>query len=316
MNRDLRLSKVLPIVILAIILILVSLHVPQLSLLLLLVPVPFALIGTLTNIKNNIIILILTCVVSIFFVKPIYIADVFINSIIPGMLIGMVAKKVLKNQDSNKYEPIFAGSLIFILSIAIHYFISKYTFNIDLLEEILGIFNTSLETQKSFIEAATDIEIFNTQNIMDTFRNLIPSMLFFRGMILSIVIYLVEVFALRKMKYGNLSDIKFRYFYLPGNAIMISFILYLLMILLSSMKTPLYTEAIFLNLQVVFNFMFIIQGLSVCTYFVKKWLSQGTGKKVLIGVLCVGIFGVTGISFIGMIDSILDFRNVRVCKSI
>ena len=97
---------------------------------------------------------------------------------------------------------------------------------------------------------------------------------------------------------------------------MISFILYLLMILLSSMKTPLYTEAIFLNLQVVFNFMFIIQGLSVCTYFVKKWLSQGTGKKVLIGVLCVGIFGVTGISFIGMVDSILDFRNVRVCKSI
>ena len=316
MNRDLRLSKVLPIVILAIILILVSLHVPQLSLLLLLVPVPFALIGTLTNIKNNIIILILTCVVSIFFVKPIYIADVFINSIIPGMLIGMVAKKVLKNQDSNKYEPIFAGSLIFILSIAIHYFISKYTFNIDLLEEILGIFNTSLEDQKSLIEAATDIEIFNTQNIMDTFTNLIPSMLFFRGMILSIVIYLVEVFALRKMKYGNLSDIKFRYFYLPGNAIMISFILYLLMILLSSMKTPLYTEAIFLNLQVVFNFMFIIQGLSVCTYFVKKWLSKGTGKKVLIGVLCVGIFGVTGISFIGMVDSILDFRNVRVCKSI
>lgn len=316
MNRDLRLSKVLPIVILAIILILVSLHVPQLSLLLLLVPVPFALIGTLTNIKNNIIILILTCVVSIFFVKPIYIADVFINSIIPGMLIGMVAKKVLKNQDSNKYEPIFAGSLIFIFSIAIHYFISKYTFNIDLLEEILGIFNTSLEDQKSLIEAATDIEIFNTQNIMDTFRNLIPSMLFFRGMILSIVIYLVEVFALRKMKYGNLSDIKFRYFYLPGNAIMISFILYLLMILLSSMKTPLYTEAIFLNLQVVFNFMFIIQGLSVCTYFVKKWLSKGTGKKVLIGVLCVGIFGVTGISFIGMVDSILDFRNVRVCKSI
>ena len=316
MNRDLRLSKVLPIVILAIILILVSLHVPQLSLLLLLVPVPFALIGTLTNIKNNTIILILTCVVSIFFVKPIYIADVFINSIIPGMLIGMVAKKVLKNQDSNKYEPIFAGSLIFILSIAIHYFISKYTFNIDLLEEILGIFNTSLEAQKSLIEAATDIEIFNTQNIMDTFRNLIPSMLFFRGMILSIVIYLVEVFALRKMKYGNLSDIKFIYFYLPGNAIMISFILYLLMILLSSMKTPLYTEAIFLNLQVVFNFMFMIQGFSVCTYFVKKWLSQGTGKKVLIGVLCVGIFGVTGISFIGMVDSILDFRNVRVCKSI
>ena len=97
---------------------------------------------------------------------------------------------------------------------------------------------------------------------------------------------------------------------------MISFMLYLLMILLSFMNTPLYTEAIFLNLQVIFNFMFIVQGLSVCIYFIKKWLSQGTGRKVVLGALCVGIFGITGISFIGMVDSILDFRNVRVCKSI
>ena len=316
MNRDLRLSKVLPIVILAIILILVSLYVPQLSLFLLLAPVPFALIGTLSNARNNIITLILTLVALVFFAKPVYVVDIFINSVIPGMLIGMIGKKVLKEQDSNKYEPIFSGSLIFILSIAVHYFISKYAFNIDLLDQLLSMFNTSLEAQKSLLETATDSDIFNPQNIMDTFRNLIPSILFFRSMILSIVIYLVEIFALKKMKYGNLSDIKFRYFYLPGNAIMISFMLYLLMILLSFMNTPLYTEAIFLNLQVIFNFMFIVQGLSVCIYFIKKWLSQGTGRKVVLGALCVGIFGITGISFIGMVDSILDFRNVRVCKSI
>ncbi|WP_297134202.1 DUF2232 domain-containing protein [Terrisporobacter sp.] len=316
MNRDLRLSKVLPIVILAIILILVSLYVPQLSLFLLLAPVPFALIGTLSNARNNIITLILTLVALVFFAKPVYVVDIFINSVIPGMLIGMIGKKVLKEQDSNKYEPIFSGSLIFILSIAVHYFISKYAFNIDLLDQLLSMFNTSLEAQKSLLETATDSDIFNPQNIMDTFRNLIPSILFFRSMILSMVIYLVEIFSLKKMKYGNLSDIKFRYFYLPGNAIMISFMLYLLMILLSFMNTPLYTEAIFLNLQVIFNFMFIVQGLSVCIYFIKKWLSQGTGRKVVLGALCVGIFGITGISFIGMVDSILDFRNVRVCKSI
>ena len=57
MNKDLRLSRVLLIVILAIILILVSLNISQLSLLLLLIPIPFALIGTLSNLKNNIILL-------------------------------------------------------------------------------------------------------------------------------------------------------------------------------------------------------------------------------------------------------------------
>ena len=118
------------------------------------------------------------------------------------------------------------------------------------------------------------------------------------------------------MKYGDFGEIKFRNFYLPGNAIAISFVLYLLMLGLSYMKTPLYTDAIFLNLQIVFNFMFIIQGISVSIYFIKKWLKNGVGKKVFIGAMCVGIFGMTGISFIGMIDSILDFRNVRSYKSI
>ena len=154
------------------------------------------------------------------------------------------------------------------------------------------------------------------QNITNTFRNIVPSMLFFRGMILSIIIYFIEVFTLKKMKYGDLSEIKFRNFYLPGNAIVTSFVLYLLIIALSYMKTPLYTDAIFLNLQIIFNFMFIIQGIAVSIYFIKKWIKEGIDGKLFIGAICVGIFGMTGVSFIGMIDSILDFRKVRVYKSI
>ena len=85
---------------------------------------------------------------------------------------------------------------------------------------------------------------------------------------------------------------------------------------LSYINTPLYTDAIFLNLEMVFNFMFIIQGISVSIYFIRKWLKNGVGEKIFIGAMCIGIFGITGISFIGMIDSILDFRNVRAYKSI
>lgn len=316
MNKDLRLSRVLPIVILAIILILVSLNVPQLSLLLFIIPIPFALIGTLSNIKNNIISLIIALLALIFFTETTYAVDIFINSIVPGAIIGIIAKRVLSKQDSNKYEPIFAGSIVFIISIVVYYVISKYAFRVDILDELIQVFNKSIEAQKSLLQSATNYELLGTEDIIDTFRNIVPSILFFRSMILSIIIYLIEIYALKKMKYGDLGEIKFRNFYLPGNAIAISFVLYLLMLGLSYMKTPLYTDAIFLNLQIVFNFMFIIQGISVSIYFIKKWLKNGVGKKVFIGSMCVGIFGMTGISFIGMIDSILDFRNVRSYKSI
>ena len=316
LNKDLRLSRVLPIVILAIILILVSLNVPQLSLLLFIIPIPFALIGTLSNIKNNIISLIIALLALIFFTETTYAVDIFINSIVPGAIIGIIAKRVLSKQDSNKYEPIFAGSIVFIISIVVYYVISKYAFRVDILDELIQVFNKSIEAQKSLLQSATNYELLGTEDIIDTFRNIVPSILFFRSMILSIIIYLIEIYALKKMKYGDLGEIKFRNFYLPGNAIAISFVLYLLMLGLSYMKTPLYTDAIFLNLQIVFNFMFIIQGISVSIYFIKKWLKNGVGKKVFIGAMCVGIFGMTGISFIGMIDSILDFRNVRSYKSI
>ena len=315
MNRDLRLSRVLLIVILAIILILVSLNISELSLLLMLIPIPFALIGTLSNLKNNIISLLITFAALVYFISPTYATDIFINSIIPGTIMGIMAKKVISNNNSDKYEPIFVGSIIFILSIVVHYLISKYAFKVDLLDELVKVFEKSLESQKNLLEA-TNSELLSMQNITNTFRNIVPSMLFFRGMILSIIIYFIEVFTLKKIKYADLSEIKFRNFYLPGNAIVTSFVLYLLIIALSYMKTPLYTDAIFLNLQIIFNFMFIIQGIAVSIYFIKKWIKEGIDGKLFIGAICVGIFGMTGVSFIGMIDSILDFRKVRVYKSI
>lgn len=316
MNKDLRLSKVFPIVILAIIIILVSLKIPQLNLLLLLIPIIFSLIGTLSNIKDNIIVLIITIFTLMFLTQITYAVDIFINSIIPGTIIGIIAKKVLNKQDSNKYEPVFAGSIVLILSVVLHYIISKYIFNVDILDEFIKMFSKSIDVQKSLIQYTATNELLNKEYIIDTFRNLVPSILFFRSLILSMMIYLIEIYALKKLKYGNLGEIKFRNFYLPGNAIAISFVLYLLMLGLSYIETPLYTDVIFLNLQIIFNFMFIIQGISVSIYFIKKWLKNGIDKKVFISAICIGIFGMTGISFIGMIDSILDFRNVRAYKSI
>ena len=150
MNKDLRLSRVLLIVILAIILILVSLNISQLSLLLLLIPIPFALIWNIVEFKNNIISLSVTFLSLMYFTKYANAMDIFINSIIPGTIIG-IAKKVINDENSNKYEPVFAGIIIFIISIVVHYLISKYVFKTDLLEELLKMFNESMEFQKVYL---------------------------------------------------------------------------------------------------------------------------------------------------------------------
>lgn len=316
MNKDLRLSNAFQIVILAIILILGSLYVPILSFLLVIVPVLFAIIGTLSSKKNNIISLLTTFLILFFLIDRIYLIDIFINSIIPGLIIGIAAKKVLKSNTSNKYSPIFIGTIVFMISTIIHYILLKYIFKVDLLQDLLDIISQSIKQQREIFKSGISNELLDTSTMLDMTRNLISSMLFCKSIILSIVVYFIEVFTLKKMKYENLSNIKFTYFYLPGNAILISFVLYLLMMILSTIDTPLYINEIFLNVEIIFNFMFGIQGLSVCIYFIKKWIKQELNIKLLIGVIFVGLFGIMSISFIGMVDSIWDFRKVRTCKSV
>ena len=69
-----------------------------------------------------------------------------------------------------------------------------------------------------------------------------------------------------------------------------SLVLYLIVLLLGFMKIGLYIESIMLNLQMVFNFMFIIQGVAVSIYYARKWLKQGTGKNVLVSGILLGLF--------------------------
>lgn len=316
MDKKIRLSSTIMIVILTMIFTLICLNILKLNLFLILVPVPFAIIGTLSTGRSIIISLIITFIALIFSTKPIYAVDIFINSIIPGLIIGIITKKVLSSDDENKYDPVFTGCIVFLLSIIAHYFVSKYLFNVDLIDELINTFNKNLEAQKSIIQAAKNNDLIDIVNISDIFRNIIPTILVFRSIILSIITYLTEIFILKKFKYVNEDEIKFRNFYLPGNAIVISFLMYLFMMLLSTMNVPLNTDAIFFNLQMVFNFLFIVQGISVCIYFIKKWIKQRVSLKIVIGAFCIGIFGVMGVSFIGMVDSILDFRNVRICKSV
>ncbi len=245
-----------------------------------------------------------------------YVLDIFMNSLIPSMIIGIITKKTLNNQESSRYEPVFIGSIVFVVFTIGYYFVSKYILGVDILSQFLELTSSTIQSQSQILELISSNELLLTENIIYMISSLVPSMLFTRSIFLSVVIYLLEIYMLRMMKYDNLREINFKNFYLPGNAIVISFILYILVIMISYMNTPLFTNEIFMNLQVVFNIMFIIQGISVAIYFINNWLKNGKQKRLFLGAICFGVFGLTSVSFLGMFDSMLDFRRVRSYKSI
>lgn len=317
MNNNDKLSKPAGLVILGIVLALIAAYVPMLGLLGLVVAVPYAIIGTLADKKFYIISIIVTFIVLILSVDPMYAINICVISAIPGLVIGSIVKNNMKNDDSNKFEPIYAGTIMFVVCTVVFFFVAKTIFKVDLIEEFMTIIGESVKLQIEFMKNinAGMVESIVPDDVVNSVRNMIPTALFFEGMLLALITYCVSSFILRRMKKIDLRLPKIKEFYLPGNAIVTSFMLYMLVLFIELIGLNLYTDLIMVNLQLVFNFMFMVQGIAICLYYISKMRREGPNKMILFGGIMIFISGFMGISFVGMLDSIIDFRKVRSYKS-
>ena len=317
MNNKVKLSQASMIVTLGILLALITVYVPILSILSLVIPVPYAIIGTLTNNKYSVLSLIVTFFVLMFSVDPIYSISICIMSALPGIVIGSVARENMKSDQPNKFEPIYLGTIAVVISIIIFYLVSNLVFGTNILEDFMNIMRKTMSSQIEILQTAglslgKDIRV---EDFIAFISNMLPAILFLQGMIVAFITYYLEVFILKRIRISNLEKPKFADFYLPGNAITASFMLYMLVLLIDTIGIKLHTDLIMMNLQLVFNFMFMIQGMSVSIYYVKKWFNKNEGRKIVISGITLCIFGFMGISFVGMLDSMIDFRKVRSYKS-
>jgi uncharacterized protein YybS (DUF2232 family) len=237
---------------------------------------------------------------------------------LPGIVVGYRIDQDSKIEDGNKkFTPIYFGTIAFILSIIVFFGMSKLLFNIDLLADISKTIKATVEAQFAVMESANirPKENITAKDMIKIFQNIIPTVLFMYSIIASLVTYHVEAFILRRTKILNYDLPKFSEFYLPGNAIVTSLILYLLVMFLEMLNIGLYTDAIMLNIQLVFSMLFLIQGISVSVYFIKRWKDKSPGKIVFAVMAVLLLSGSMILSFVGMLDSAIDFRKVRNYKS-
>ena len=316
MNNKLRLAQASLIAALGILLCLITAYVPILSILSIAVPVPYAIIATLTDNKYSILSLIATFFILMFTVNPLYSVSVCIMSIVPGIFIGSALRNN-KKEGFNKFEPIYRGTIITMICVIVFFFIGNIVFKTNILEDFMNLVKESVNIQITIMEN-TGIDLkegFKALDIVNYINNMLPTMLFLQGMIVAFIIYSLEIFILKRVRIVNLELPKLLDFYLPGNAISVLFTLYIFVLFMDLINLNLHTDLIMMNLQLVFNFMFMLQGIAVSIYFFKKWIRSGSLKMIFMSALTLSIFGFMGISFVGMLDSIIDFRRVRSYKS-
>lgn len=317
MNNKLRLPQVSLIAALGILLCLITVYVPMLSILSIAVPVPYAIIGTLTDNKYSILSLIVTLFILMFTVNPLYSVSVCIMSIVPGLFIGSAIRNNKEDDNFNKFEPIYVGTIVTMICVIVFFFIANIVFKTNILDDFMNIVKESINAQVAIMENAGMVlkEGFKSSDIVNYINNMLPTILFLQGMIVAFIIYALEIFILKRIRMVNIRLPKLTDFYLPGNAVTVSFTLYILVLFMDLVKVNLHTDLIMLNLQLVFNFMFMLQGISVSIYYLRKWIRTGSLKMIFMSVLILSIFGFMGVSFVGMLDSIIDFRRVRSYKS-
>jgi len=318
LDNKLRLPQASLITALGILLCLMTTYIPMLSILSMAVPVPYAIIGTLTDKKCSVLSLIATFFILMFTVNPLYSISICIMSIVPGIFIGNAIRNNREDDQFNKFSPIYIGTIVTIICTIVFFFISNIVFGTNILDDFMSIIKESINIQISVMEKAgiALTEGFKVSDIVNYITNTLPTMLFIQGMLVTFIIYYLEIFILKRIRKVNLSLPKFTDFHLPGNAVSVFFTLYMLVLFMDLIKINyLHTDLIILNLQLVFNFMFIIQGISISIYYLKKWVRNSSLKMIFISVLILSIFGFMIVCFVGMLDSIIDFRRIRSYKS-
>ncbi len=252
-----------------------------------------------------------------FTVNPLYSVSVCIMSIVPGLFIGSAIRNNKEEDNFNKFEPIYIGTIVTMICVIVFFFIANIVFKTNILDDFMNIVKESINIQVSIMESAGMVlkEGFKASDIVNYINNMLPTILFLQGMIVAVIIYALEIFILKRIRVVNLRLPKLTDFYLPGDAVTVSFTLYIFVLFMDLIKVNLHTDLIMLNLQLVFNFMFMLQGISVSIYYLRKWIRSGSLKMIFMSALILSIVGFMGISFVGMLDSIIDFRRVRSYKS-
>ncbi|MDU7965468.1 MAG: DUF2232 domain-containing protein [Paeniclostridium sordellii] len=318
MNDRTKLTQAAILTALAIALCLATAYVPFIGLLVFIIPVPYAIISTMTGHKYALISAISSFFILMLTVDFVYALNLIIISILPGIAVGYKVNKDNGKEDTNKnFTPIYFGILAFMLSIIIFFVMAKVIFNMDLLAQLLEMMKTSIETQFDIMKSANMLpkDGMTSKQMFSFIQNIIPSMLFVYSIIASLITYYLEAFILRRIKKLSYDLPKFSDFYLPGNAIIISLLLYLAIMGLEMLNTGLYTDIIMLNIQLIFSIMFLLQGISVSIYYIKEWKKKSPGKIVFAIMAVFLLSGTMILSFVGMLDSAIDFRKVRNYKS-
>ncbi|KPU26560.1 hypothetical protein TR13x_09445 [Caloranaerobacter sp. TR13] len=282
------------------------------SIVILLYPVPFIILGFRRNLRYSILSIIVSS-----FVLGILID--LLTGIFMLLLFGplSIAFVYLLNKKEKSYKVLIVTTLVFFGSILTVILLSGYIFGISFVEHMELSLNRAFEVQLEMIKnmSLTNYEMSKIKSMMDMIIDymiaILPaSLIIFSGFI-AYLNYLISGAVLRKIGNRDIHVPRFKYFKMPSNAILGILVIFISTWLIKYFKM-FYYQTIFLNVMIIVLFILFIQGLAVLVFYLDKRKTNKFIKAIILVLSVMYIPMWLLISFIGFVDSLINFRKVKV----
>ena len=283
--------------------------------LILLIPVPFIVLGVKNGFSWNLLSIILTLLI----------VEIFLGDTIGASLVIIFAPLSLAinyciEKRKNSKQTVLIATLFFLVPLLILLVLGMKIADIDLINQMDVIFTEYISIQTEALReiGLTNHKILEVVNNLESRYNelimLIPSLISIFSMFIAYINYFFTGVVLRKMGYELIKRPRFSRFRLPNN-----FLLGVGVMLLSGFVFNWldfqYSQSLLLNIIFLAGSMFIIQGLSVLDFLLIKMNIKLVFRVILIALNLIFLPMGSIIIFVGLLDSVFDMRKLRSLKS-
>ncbi|KGG79572.1 hypothetical protein Y919_11225 [Caloranaerobacter azorensis H53214] len=282
------------------------------SIVMLLYPVPFIILGFRRNIRYS----ILSIIVSSFMLG--ILIDLFTGislMLLFGPLSVVFAHLISKKEKS--YKILITTTVVFFVSVLIVILLSGYILGINFVEHMELSLNEAFKIQLNMVKnmGLTNYEMSKIKSMMHSaidymIATLPAALVVFSGLV-AYINYLISGVLLRRIGNLNIDVPKFKYFRMPGNAILGILVIFIFTWIIKYFKI-FYYQTIFLNVTFVILFILFIQGLAVLVFYLDKIKINKVIKGIILVLSIIYAPMWMFVSFIGFVDSFVNFRKVKV----
>ncbi len=315
-NDKIKKSTIESIIVISIMTLYIVYGIHVVPLLMLFIPVPFAILGIRNGIYINVISIIATSI--IIGVLLGFISGVSIILIFAPLSLAL-NYCISKRKDS--METIFITTIAFFISFLVLIGLEASISNLNLTKQLESNFTQLLTMQIDMLNEVgmSKYEVLRTTDLLEnaykTIIILIPSLISIFSLAVSYINLLFSSIILRKMGYGIANYKKFSKFKLPNNIIPGIGIMLFTAFIIKTLKIQ-YHEALLINITFLISFVFFLQGLAVLDFLLIKSKLHVVFRILIISLNIVFIPMSSILFFIGIFDSIFDIRKIGRRKSL